>query len=145
MIASAGCWAAFGELQATEMSRFGYPEIHGMVVDCYAASHGGDGDQRRDRQSVFIHLMAICARLERGVTSSGRMALLRRVTAEKRDWPKLWPPASIPALDHTHLGGAPDVTDYERRAREWAAAVWEAYAPAHDQIRRELDTIQDRQ
>src|SRR3954468_24321775 len=76
MRSSPGCWAAFGELQATEMTRYGYPDIHGLIVDCYAASHGGDGTARRDRQSVFIHLMAICARMERGMDAAARIALL---------------------------------------------------------------------
>lgn len=139
MRSSPGCWAAFGELQAGEMARFGYPEIHGVIVDCYAASHGGDGTERRDRQSVFIHLMAICARLERGMDGPARIALLQRLTAEKRDWPALWPPERTPAVDHTHLRGATDMADYERRTWAWATAVWEAYRPVQDQVRRALD------
>ena len=43
MVAAPGCWSAFGALQADEMSRFGYPPVHGLAVDAYAASHGGDG------------------------------------------------------------------------------------------------------
>ena len=139
MRSSPGCWAAFSELQAAEMARFGYPEIHGLIVDCYAASHGGDGTERRDRQSVFIHLMAICARLERGMDGPARIGLLQRLTAKKRDWPVLWPPARVPDIDHTSLVDATDAADYERRARTWAAAVWAAYAPVQDQIRRALD------
>jgi hypothetical protein len=144
MRSSPGCWAAFGELQATEMARFGYPEIHGLVVDAYAASHGGDGAERRDRQSVFIHLMAICARLERDMDGPARIALLRRLTAQKRDWPVLWPPARTPAVNLTYLRDAGDAADYERRAREWARAVWEAYGPAQDRIRRALDQAFER-
>ena len=121
------------------MTRFGYPEIHGLIVDCYAASHGGDGSERRDRQSVFIHLIAICARVERGMEGPARIALLQRLTAQKRDWPVLWPPAHRPALDHTHLRDTTDEADYERRAWEWAEAVWEAYEPAHEGIRSALD------
>jgi hypothetical protein len=139
MRSSPGCWAAFGELQAAEMSRFGYPEIHGLIVDCFAASHGGDGTERRDRQSVFIHLMAICARLERGMNGPARIALLQRLTAKKQDWPVLWPPARTPAIAHTHLKDARDAGDYERRAWEWATAVWEAYEPVQDQVRAALD------
>ncbi|MEA2123715.1 MAG: hypothetical protein QOI80_497 [Solirubrobacteraceae bacterium] len=139
MRSSPGCWAAFGELQAAEMARFGYPEIHGMLVDCYAASHGGGGAERRDRQSVFIHLMAICARVERGMDGPARIALLQRLTAQKRDWPVIWPPARMPAVDHTHLRGTSDAAEYERRAWEWAGAVWEAYGPVQDEIRCALD------
>ena len=141
MRSSPGCWAAFGKLQAEEMARFGYPEIHGLVVDCYAASHGGDGAERRDRQSVFIHLMALCARLEHGMPGPHRIALLRRLTARKRDWPVVWPPRHTPGVNHTHLRGARDEADYERRAWEWARAVWEAYGPEREQVRRELESL----
>jgi hypothetical protein len=75
MAAAPGCWAAFGALQAQETARFGYPPVHGLVVDAYAASHGGDGAQRRDRQSVCIHLLALCAVLERGASPTARIAV----------------------------------------------------------------------
>jgi len=45
--AVAGCWALFGEVQADEMTRFGYPPAHAIVVDAYMASHPGDGTDRR--------------------------------------------------------------------------------------------------
>jgi hypothetical protein len=138
MTAAPGCWAGFGQLQAGEMSRFGYPPAHGLVVDAYAASHGGDGTERRDRQSVFIHLMAICAVLERGVDARRRIALLRRVTAGHPDFPLLDRPAGHPALAFTHLVGAELLADYDRRAREWTASVWEFWGPVQDAIRAAL-------
>lgn len=133
-VASPGCWAAFGLLQADETTRFGYPPTHGLVVDAYAASHGGDGSERRDRQSVALHLIAIRAVLEQGVTSPARIALLQRLTARKLDWPRLERPHGLPALDHTHLAGAADLEDYTRRAREWAGAVWAFWSPRHGEI-----------
>lgn len=133
------CWAAFGALLADEMARFGYPPIHGLVVDAYAAAHGGDGTDRRDRQSICIHLMALCALLERGETSSGRVALLRRLTARKNTWPLLDRPTGVPTLSHTHAAGAIDLDDYTRRAREWASAVWLFWSHEHAGIRNMLD------
>jgi Family of unknown function (DUF5946) len=65
MVASPGCWAGFGAMQARELEQWRYPAVHGLAVDAYAASHGGDGTERRDRQSVLIHLVALCAVLER--------------------------------------------------------------------------------
>jgi len=52
-------------MQARELEQWRYPAVHGLAVDAYAASHGGDGTERRDRQSVLIHLVALCAVLER--------------------------------------------------------------------------------
>lgn len=139
MVSSPGCWAAFGELQADELARFGYPPAHGLTVDAFAASHGGDGSQRRDRQSVCIHLMALCRVLERGESLRRRMALLRELTARKRDWPHLARPPGVPALSHTHPAGAADLDEYTARVIEWAGAVWAFWAPEHERIRRLLD------
>jgi hypothetical protein len=139
MVSSPACWASFGALQADELTRFGYPPSHGLVVDAYAASHGGDGRERRDRQSVCIHLMAICFVLERDGHPGARTALLRRATVRKVDWPRLGRPAGAPALTHTHLRDAPDSDAYGLRAREWAAAVWELWAPEQTRIRALLD------
>lgn len=139
MTSAAGCWAGFGELQACELSRFGYLPAHGIVVDAYAASHGGDGTQRRDRQSVFIHLMAICGVTERGLTPARRVALLQRVTTGHPDFPRLERPPGHPAQAFTDLLGAEDAGDYDRRARNWAAAVWTFWAPEQPRIRAALD------
>jgi Family of unknown function (DUF5946) len=59
-----GCWQTFGEVQADEAQRLGYPAVHRVVVDAYMAQHPGDGSDRRDRQSVFVHLAGLCAVLE---------------------------------------------------------------------------------
>ena len=60
----------FGELQADELSRFGYRGVHRLVVDAYMAQHPGDGGDRRDRQSVFVHLVgcALCSSAARELT-----------------------------------------------------------------------------
>ena len=55
---------SFGEVQADKSLRFGYPPAHRLVVNAYMAQHPGGGHDRRDRQSVFVHLLALCAALE---------------------------------------------------------------------------------
>ena len=139
MISSPGCWAAFGRLQAGEPARSGYQTVHGLAVDAFAASHGGDGSQRRDRQSVCLHLMALCLVLQRGQGSRRRMALLRGLTAVKRDWPRLERPEGVPALSHTHAAHAGDGEEYAARVTEWAQAVWAFWAPEHERIARLID------
>ena len=134
MPSSPACWRAFGLLQADELSRFVYPPAHGIVVDAYAASHGGDGSERRDRQSVAIHLIAICAVLEQSMRAEPRIALLRELGNRKLDWPALPRPAGFPALDHSSVAGADDLDDYDARARAWAQAVWDWWEPQHERV-----------
>ena len=139
MVASPGCWAGFGAMQARELERWRCPAVHGLAVDAYAASHGGDGAERRDRQSVVIHLVALCAVLERDVASDARIALLQRLTTPKRDFPRLARPSGCPALTFLHAAGATELSGYERLVREWARAVWEFWTPAHPTVRGYLD------
>jgi hypothetical protein len=138
LVSSPGCWAAFGALQARELQEWGYPPAHGVAVDAYAASHGGDGSERRDRQSVLIHLAALAAVLEDGADTAARMELLERLTTPKRDFPQLTRPPGFPALDLLHAAAARDLADYDLRVREWAQAVWEFWSPAHPTVRTYL-------
>ena len=62
-----GCWAAFGQVQADALTRFGSPRRHGTVVDCYMAQHPGDGYERRSRQSPIVHLVALSLLIEHGI------------------------------------------------------------------------------
>ena len=135
---SPGCWAAFGRLQAEEASRFGYPPAHGVVVDAYMAQHPGDGSDRRERQSVFVHLVGLCAVLERGLYAPHATAVRRTVVAQHDDFPVLRRSGGPGKLTLLHMSGARDRQDYERRAREWADAVWRAWADHHAAIRAAL-------
>lgn len=110
-----------------------------MAVDAFAASHGGDGEQRRDRQSVCIHLMAICLALERGRSPEERTELLRTLTASKVNWPQLPRPEGVPSLTHLHAAGAADLEDYTTKICEWARAVWTYWTPEHERIRQLVD------
>lgn len=121
------------------MARFGYPPVHGLIVDACAASHGGDGSERRDRQSVCIHLIALCAVIYGAETPRGRVVLLQRLTRRKVEWPVLKRPVGVPGLSHWHAVGAADIDDYTKRAGEWAGAVWAFWYPEHDRIRAMLD------
>jgi hypothetical protein len=135
MVSSPGCWRAFAELQADELARFGYPAAHGLAVDAYAATHGGDGLQRRDRQSVCLHLMAICLLLETDRGPEARITLLREMTATKVDWPTLRRPPGIPSLSLKHAAAAVGVEQYSARVDQWVHAVWDFWTPEHPRVR----------
>src|SRR5579875_67927 len=142
MASSPGCWRAFAELQADELTRFGYTPVQGLAVDAYAATHGGDGLKRRDRQSVCLHLMAICLQLETGRGPAARMTLLREMTVTKVDWPRLRRPAGTPRLNLEHAAAAVAAEDYTARVYRWARAVWEFWTPEHLRVRALLEQAQ---
>ncbi len=137
-----GCWRVFGEVQADEMQRFGYPSAHALVVDAYAAQHPGDGHDRRDRQSVFIHLVALCARLERSMNPGVVPPLLARLASSGPEFPTLTRSEGPGSVTVLHMVGARDVDDYSRRAREWGAAVWDTWSEHHPLIREALARAQ---
>src|SRR5436305_1717897 len=87
--ASPECWRVFGEVQADESLRFGYPAAHRIVVDTYMAQHPGDGSDRRDRQSVFAHLIGLCAVLELEQAPWQATAALRAALRGRREFPRL--------------------------------------------------------
>lgn len=135
---SPGCWKTFGELQADEAQRFGYPRAHRVVVDAYMAQHPGDGGDRRDRQSVFVHLVGLCGVLEDDLPHRYATKLLARMARNDRDFPALRRGAGPGLLTVLHMIGAADLADYERRALDWATAVWDSWSAHHESIRAAL-------
>ena len=134
-----GCWAAFGALRGDEMLRFPDSPENNLSVDAYMAQHPGDGTDRRDRQSVFVHLASLCAVLERGATPARSPDVLRAVLASRTEYPVLRRAHGPGDLTVLHLVKATDVADHDRRARAWAASVWESWRDHHPAIRAALD------
>ena len=136
-----GCWAAFGALRADEMLRFPGSEANNLVVDAYMAQHPGDGADRRDRQSVFIHLVSLCAVIERGASPSRSPDLLRAVLARHTDFQVLGRargPGSLTVLSATD---STSVEEHDARVRAWAGSVWESWREQHLTIRAFLDAV----
>jgi hypothetical protein len=104
------------------------------VVDAYAAQHPGPGVERRDRQSVFVHLASIHQVLEQGRTSAEAGDVLKRLTQGRPEFPLLRR-LNSGTLDLRHGWEAVGFGDYARRVREWAVAVWTSYEPSHDLVR----------
>ena len=73
MPAHPGCWATFCSLEDWKARLTGDEavSIAQNLVDAYAAQHPGT-DDRRNRQSVAVHLMSLCAANEAGLDAPTR-------------------------------------------------------------------------
>ena len=130
---SAGCWAAWGELQARGYADPAAGAAMPLAIDAYAAQHPGL-EGRRQAQSVWVHLVSICAILERGLAPADGIRLKHEMLRDDPVFPWLAPPAdpgSVTVRDAT----AASADELGAVVRRWAAAVWEAWAAHHGAIR----------
>lgn len=137
MLSSPGCWALYGELLAREYENPEYfGPSHALTVHCYAVQHPGR-DERRARQSVALHLAAICLVVERGVPAPDTVALMKRIAPDERErLPHLAPPEPNGTLTVRDALQARSAEEHHETIRAWAADLWEAWAPHHEAARR---------
>ena len=135
--ASPGCWARFAELSVEGVA---LPGLRQMATDAYAAQHPGVPD-RRSIQSVCVHLVSLCAALERGWPGARGPELLRRAVADPPEWRRLDAPAPIGSVTVLDVCAAASAPDRGRRVRHWAEDVWGAYGAHHDIVREWLDLV----
>ena len=131
--ASPACWSTFGEVLAREFGDVAFGRVHRHTVDVYAAQHPGT-DDRRQRQSVALHLVGICHWLEHGLAFDRLNAITQRLANEDRPWPWLTPPTSFPITVGDVLV-ARDGPEHVGLVREWAETTWAAWAAHHDTVR----------
>ncbi len=68
-----GCWATMCALEDDRHALVGAGAVSFVMdlVDAYAAQHPANPD-RRNRPSVALHLMSLCAGIEHGLDGAGR-------------------------------------------------------------------------
>lgn len=133
-----GCWRRFGELQVRLLDHGSRPSV---VVDAFAAQHAGNAEhERRQRQSVAIHLVALCLAVEHGVHDEDLHRLRGRTSArvlpllDIDEWPALTPPNSWGPLNAASLLALP-VDRLGDVVRGWPSQVWCGWAAYHDVVR----------
>jgi CTP:molybdopterin cytidylyltransferase MocA len=132
--ASPACWAAFGELLAREFESPAYGRIHRHTVDVYAVQHPGT-DDRRQRQSVALHLVALCHWLEHGIETARLNAISQRLAGAPRRWPWLDPPSAYP-MTVLDVLSARDAEEHVELVRRWGESTWKAWS-VHQPLVRE--------
>ena len=139
--ASPGCWAAFGALT---LEPFGAAGSGQLLTDAYACQHPGV-PERRAIQSVCLHLLLLCATLERGWPPQRAIQLRRQALARPPAvWRWLDPQLPLGSVTIAHVAAAADAADRGRRLRAWAEDVWGAYEAHHAEIRRWVDALLQR-
>ena len=131
--ASPACWATFGEVLAREFGDRSFGRVHRNTVDVYAAQHPGT-DDRRQRQSVALHLIGLCHWLEHDVQTERLNAITQRLADVDRDWPWLEPPADY-SMTIVDLLVARDGGEHVELVRRWGEVTWKAWSPHHDIVR----------
>lgn len=142
MTASPGCWQVYGQWVAElAQSRQSAPLVAAHHIDCYAVQHpdGGERD-RRQRQSVAVHLVSLCRLLEfdqppqEAMRSRTRISTTVLTALSLADWPLLDPP---------ERRGATTIADVARSAgndlpvafERWANDCWDAWSEHHSTVR----------
>ena len=131
--ASPACWATFGEVLAREFENPTYGRAHRHTVDVYAVQHPGD-DDRRQRQSVALHLIGLCHWLEHDLDVGRLNAVTQRLAAGARAWPWLSPPESYP-MTVGDLLAARDGEAHVAHVRRWGESTWDAWSAHRDVVR----------
>jgi CTP:molybdopterin cytidylyltransferase MocA len=132
--ASPACWAAFGEVLAREFQGPAYGWIHRHTVDAYTVQHPGH-DDRRQRQSVALHLIGLCHWLEHGLQTEHINRVTQRLANSAAGWPWLDAPEGY-ELTVQDVLAATSGEEHGRYVRHWGESVWEAWSEHHDLIRR---------
>ena len=136
--ASPGCWALFGSLM---LEPFGPGATGQLLGDAYAVQHPGV-PERRAVQSVCVHLIALCATLERDWPADRAVQLRRWALARPPvAWRWLDPELPVGTLTIAFVADADDAADRARRLRAWAEDVWRSYEAHHTDIRRWVDAL----
>lgn len=143
MRSSPGCWWLYGELGVSW--RQGDEETSaalGHQVDAYAVQHpGGAEHDRRQRQSVAVHLIALCRLLEGGVGGQrasrerGRTSEVVLARLSMSDWPYLTPPHTLGAVTVVDVQAAPTPSQQQAGATAWLESAWAAWAEHHETVR----------
>lgn len=132
--ASAGCWAAWGELQARSFASPAIASVQPLAVDVYAVQHPGRAE-RRAIQSVWVHLVSLCLILEHGRSPADGIRAKQQLLAGSRSVARLEPSPRAYPVTVLDIVAVTDPGAVPGAVRRWARVTWEVRRPHHDTIR----------
>jgi len=135
--ASDACWKLFGELSAYTISA-GADFIHQHAVDTYQAQHAV---RSASRIGIAFSLIGLCLAIERGATGLQVQRAHMYLGSAKKSWPELDPPRERAALTVRDVLEARPGDPRNAVLMQWAKAVWETWAHAHEWTRAACDDL----
>lgn len=140
MTASPGCWRIYTELGAGSMPA---TRRSSLTVDAYAVTHPGVAGPQ-STPSVWIHLVTLCAILDKGWRVDQAIRL-RRISADAFDrGPWLRRPETMGAITVADVGHAVrsgDPAAARTQVEAWIDAAWEAWSAHHGAVRSRTDDL----
>lgn len=127
--ASAGCWAAYGEVLAKEYSDPRYRSVHRLTVDAYSVQHPGRPSPQTV-QSLCLHLIGLHLAFEKALPQERITRAMSRM-AKRPDYLWLEPQPLAYAMTVLDVTAARDAAEHAQRVREWARAAWAAWSDHH--------------
>jgi hypothetical protein len=133
MLSAPGCWALYGSLLAWRSSLAEAPGVgtSQYLIDTYAVQHPTNPD-RRNRQSVAVHLMSLCAALEHDIPGTRLRHLIGEWT--HREYPLLLPRPSSFSLTLAGVAATPPEARSEA-VLTWAGSAWADWSAHHERVR----------
>jgi hypothetical protein len=132
-----GCRRMFEEVIAKEFGDYRYGRIHRLTVDTYCLQH--PEPYMRSGKSFAAHLTGICAALEYEDASNINQTVQKWLGGN----PSINKPARIPAgrgaLTIMYVHSAAGAEEHNRRVREWAQSVWDAWGEHHHLAKQLID------
>lgn len=138
MASSPACFALFNKLLACEYSDISLRRTHRLTVDAFAVQHPGQGQQRKEIQSVGLHLARLHLQLEHLRPPEQANDIMLGLGKHKETLIYLEPPKefAMTVADVADFAGTPL---HARKVTEWAQSAWDAWSAHHDYIRRWAD------
>jgi hypothetical protein len=135
MLAAPGCWLLYTGLEDWKISLSGAQgiDVAQWMIDSYAVQHPTNPD-RRNRQSVAVHLMSLCAALEQDVPGTRLRLLLGAWSGRPGGYPLLKPRPAGYAVTVRDVADA-DPAARADLVRRWAEVTWSAWSDHHEQVR----------
>lgn len=125
------CREVFEEVLAREFNNPAYAQVHLLTVDAYVLQHT---EEHGPRSNAF-HLVRLCRLLEgEGKAAAGAgIPRVRRQEFEKdyRNFPEIPAPPDRGPMTIMPIFEAADAKEHAILVRQWARAVWDAYAAHH--------------
>ena len=124
-----GCRKIFEEVIAKEFSDYRYGVVHRLTVDAYCLQH--PEFYMRSGKSFAAHLTGICAALEYEDSSDINRAVRKWLDGNTLIDKPARVPTDCGALTITYIQGAAHAEEHQKRVREWARCVWDAWGEHH--------------